>query len=273
MKPDFEEIRLQANGMLAPEVYANIYESALLIGDGDIVEVGTAHGAATICLALAMKQLKTDNKVLTFEKVVGGSREQYGDIDTNVSIIERNFEHFGVSNLITLIIDDVETAGEQINRQTSAKNLSLLMLDADGAIDRDLNIFYNRLSPGAPIIIDDCNDYLKVKILNTRYIKVDLKHKITHYLVDYFVNEGILEKVKVVNNTFFGRKPAQITGPVDFLQMGITNQYRKLVFTEGPLPNQYEIIERKQSLPRKILRYTVRRVRKYLKRFGSIVAT
>ena len=44
---DFAELKRSANGMLPAEAYKAVYEAARRVQKGDILEVGTAHGAAT----------------------------------------------------------------------------------------------------------------------------------------------------------------------------------------------------------------------------------
>lgn len=230
--PDFEEIKLACNGMLSPEVYREIYRRAGESTDGDLVEVGTAHGAATICLALAMGD--SGRHIHSFERITGGSRERFGGIERNLAIIRGNFERYGVKDRVHLIVGDVRDKYAEV---PGDRPLALLMLDADGSIDRDLALFYNRLQPGAPIIVDDCVDLVRIKYLQGRSVRVDLKHKLTHELVEYFVAAGMIERETLLGGTFFGRKPEQAE-EVDFSRLDIVGQYRKLVFNEALLPSR-----------------------------------
>ncbi len=229
----FKEIQKVANGMLALKVYQKIYEQAKNADEGIIIEVGTAHGAATIALALGVLDSGKKSKIYTFEKIIGGSRERYGTIEQNIKIIQHNFKTFGVDKIINLIIDDVQNAYSKITQEP----ISLLMLDADGSIDRDLSYFYNNLKNNSPIIIDDCNDYVKLKYGDSNVINVDLKHKLTYHLVDFFIQEGILQQQKMIGNTFFGKKPSDVKNKINFADLDIIQVYRELVFTQGQLPS------------------------------------
>lgn len=64
--------------MLPVEVYQRLYEAALAAPDRNLVEVGCAHGAGTVCLAAGLRDSGREGRVYTFEKIVGGTREAYG---------------------------------------------------------------------------------------------------------------------------------------------------------------------------------------------------
>lgn len=228
MDPDFSDIKKYANGMLPIATYNRIYDYAKEV-QGNIVEVGTAHGAATICLALAL----TDNasKVYTFEKIFGGSREKFGNAEENLKIINSNYEKFKIADRVNQYIGDVVDESKNIN---DLKEISLLMLDADGRLDRDFSLFYDRLKPGGYIIIDDCDDRVKVKF--TRFkLRVDLKHKLTHKFIEYFESMNYLEKVELIGNTYFGRKPIESKTVKDISILDTSNVYSSLIFTDVDL--------------------------------------
>jgi len=127
----------------------------------------------------------------------------------------------------TLLIGDVNDVHHQVEQN---QPLSLLFIDADGAIDRDFRLFYNRLLDNAPIIIDDCKNiinrharenYLKWTTPEEidEYVKskgaknfVDLcplgKEYTTFRFINYFMARGLLLQEKMIGATFFGRKSA-----------------------------------------------------------------
>lgn len=230
--PDFSSIKRRANGMLSPEVYRKIHECATKVRAGLILEIGTAHGAGTIAMALAAKDV--GSRVATVEKIMGGSRERFGGMDENLTIIRRNFEEFGVTDVIDLHIGDVEEIHDQID---TSGGIGLLMLDADGAIDRDLGIFYEHLNPGAIIIIDDYADMGRVfKKANGR-CRIDLKHRLTYRLVNHFESIGALSPDELINNTYFGIVPSGSADRSVFSDNAVTKVYRSLVHTDGRLEN------------------------------------
>lgn len=106
--------------------------------------------------------------------------------------------------------DDFSTPEESVDKipfDDSRPNIGLVVIDADGAIDRELNLLYDRTVEGGAVVIDDYNDYLKYYGLSKNRVHVDAKHKVTKALVDYYVEEGFLEVDKVIQSTWFGYKP------------------------------------------------------------------
>ena len=223
-----DEIINRCNGMLPKSVYRAIYETSLKAKPGTIVEVGAAHGAATIFLALGLKHSRREGKIITFEKVIGGSRERYGDAKTNEHIIRSNFSHFGVSTIIELHIGDVAEISIDID------DIAVLMLDADGAIDRDMSLFGDRMIDSCDIIIDDvdCKTRIKKKRISPIKISyiVDQKHKLTCGLLKLFQEHSIIGDGKIIGvNTWFGKKGRS---PVGVLSVyNILQVYRQLTFS------------------------------------------
>ncbi len=230
---DFQKLKRNAHGMLSPSVYKYIYETVCNAPDGDIVEVGTAHGASSIVMALGIKKAGRKGHVYTIDKIEGGSRDRYGDLETNKQIIHGNFNDYNLSNNITLHIGTSDEIAPILPKDFS---IAVLMLDADGAIDRDLALFYNLLVPGGVIIIDDCNPdiYINRKKIG---VFIDQKHKLTYKLVSYFEGQGLFKKTTLMNDTYFAIKPISQTENIDFSKFDVLPIYRSLIFAEGKLHN------------------------------------
>ncbi|MGI3212209.1 class I SAM-dependent methyltransferase [Roseovarius tibetensis] len=229
---DADEVKRICNGMLPPDVYVAMYEAARCAPETLFVEVGTAHAAGTVSLAMGLRDSGRNGKVYTFEKIVGGSREAFGGMDENIEIIRQNLKAFGVDDFVHLTIGDVaETAGVV----PDDVSIGLLCLDADGAIDRDFGLFFDRLAANAPIIIDDSRDHTRIKRLGRsglshRFI-VDQKHRLTFRLLQEFQQYGLLNNGEIYGtDTWIGRK-----GESHFANIpseNILGVYRSLVFTE-----------------------------------------
>lgn len=224
---DFNQLKKQTNGMLPAGVYRAIYETAQAVQSGDIVEIGTAHGAATIALARGLKT----GKVITVDKIKGGSRDEFGDLPTNIKIIQDNFAAFGVAQSIEFHVGSSVDIASGLPKDIK---IGLLMLDADGAIDRDFRLLYDHVIPGAPIIIDDYQPGF-VRFYNEgKTIRMDQKRRLTALLVDYFVDNSYLQPQRVVENTWFGTKPAHAPSITQLNEEEIYDLYRKLIFATGP---------------------------------------
>ena len=224
---DFDMLITGANGMLPASVYAEISKTAAEV-NADILEVGTAHGASAIAAAIG---LKSKYSVKTIDKLQGGSRAVYGTIQENESIIRANIQKFGVAERVELFIGSSEDVADKIRFK---QGIGMLILDADGAIDRDFRLYYNQLLPGAPIIIDDYRpNFISIMRSFGGDCHIGQKHRLTALLVDYFESKGLLTRNKVLNDTYFGSKPLDVTSDVSFDVEDILRLYRSLTFVKG----------------------------------------
>lgn len=217
----------RANGMLPAEVYEELWRLSAQTGGGTYVEVGTAHGAATIALALGAQAAAVPVTIHTIDPLGGrfSSRSQFGSPSENQAIVESNFRDAGVDDMISLFVG---SSDEFVAAGRSPSRIDMLMLDADGRIDRDFGHFYDQLAPGAPVVIDDANEDVYVGVLHdgTRY--VDLKHRLTSLLVGKFQSAGYLEVDRTVGVTCLGRRGNRAMDRREF--HGLANAcYRELV--------------------------------------------
>lgn len=211
--------------MMREEVYRRIYEAACEAPGDVFVEIGTAHGAATVCLALAMQDTGRNGKVYTFDRFARGSRAPYGDAAKNRSIAEDAFTHFGVAGMIEV------TACDAADAAVPVAEYGLLMLDADGRIDRDFATLFDGLAVGGTLIIDDMADRVRCKRRGDGTIRVDQKHRLTYLLTQSAEKHGLIEKTGMEYQTWFGRKrDARVT---DWPATAILDAYRQLVFADG----------------------------------------
>ncbi len=215
--------------MLSAAVYQQIYECAYSADHGTFIEVGTAHAAATVCLALGIQHSKKVSKVYTFERAYGGSRQQYGGVAENTTIIQNNLNHFGVTDLVEVLIGEVADMASAVPH---CARVALILLDADGQIDRDLLLFSHHIKSGTSIIIDDYQNLSRVKIRG-RACKVDQKHRLTYMLTELFKNNHLIAESNVVNNTFFGTIIDPEITKISTAQ--ILDIYRHLVFAEAEI--------------------------------------
>ena len=220
-------VRYVANGMMAVEVYEYLMKFA---GGavGDVLEIGTAHGAGTISTALG---LPDGVKMTTVDRLTHGSRAAFGSPEDNAKIIRGNFETFGVENTVDLFVGSPQDIAATLDADTK---FGMLILDADGMIDRDIKLFYDRLLPGAPIVIDDC-DTEKVRLFGegNGTFRVDQKTRLTGLFVDLFVAKGMMETDRVINDTWFGRKPMTDVTTAAVSDEDILGVYRELVKARG----------------------------------------
>lgn len=227
----FIKIKKITNGWLLPETYKAIYDCALTAQEGVMLDIGPAQGGSSISLGLGIRDSGKSklSKVFSIEKGTGSSALQSrNDENLNTITLRRNIDKYGLSDRTVVLIGDVKDVHKQVDE---TQPISLMFIDADGALDRDFKLFYNRLLPGAPIILDDYVDsinkrarevylkwssqseldtYVKQKGLEKFLDLYPLGKEYTVYrFVNYFLDKGLLKKDKVIGGTFtfFGHKP------------------------------------------------------------------
>lgn len=220
-----------ANGMLPLAVYEELYQLAGVVCGGQFVEIGTAHGAATIALALGAKGRTPATTIYTIDRLGGkfSSRSKFGSVLDNEGIVRRNFRDAGVEEMTRLFVG---TSDEFAASDSCPDRINLLLIDADGRIDRDLMHFYQRLSPGAPVVIDDVDSSVQLAVNHEGVSYIDLKHRITSLLLDSYENAGFLRVRKRVINTAFCERGERAYDAEEFARLALAS-YREIVFAEA----------------------------------------
>ena len=225
-----EAVKRRCNGMLPSSAYRRIYDAAARSEVPTLVEVGTGHAAATVCMALGLKDSRGSGKVYSFERAEGGSRAKFGGVNENTQIIQANLDHFGVGSLVELVIGDVAVVAHRVPADCE---IGMLMLDADGRIDRDILLFYDRMIEGCAVIIDDVANRVRLGRRADGLYVVDQKHRITHLLLEAMVDRGLLSRGEITQEIYFGEK---LDGNAqDLLPETVLDAYRQLVFGEASL--------------------------------------
>lgn len=249
INPDLLAYTGRANGMLPDNVYEELWRTSCHVKGETYIEIGTAHGTATIALALGAKDSGYSVKIYTIDSMGGkfSSRSKYGSPQDNRKIAEDNFKFAGIDDCIDLFLG---TTDEFIKSDREISNISLLMLDADGRIDRDIAHFYESLQTEAVIIIDDTDNNVYISKSLSGFSFVDLKHKITSLLLEAFVAENYLILDQKVYATAFCRKGNKKMEYDKFWDLTISC-YRELVFSalEGDQWSEIMmLLERKSEL-------------------------
>ncbi len=227
-KDIFDEIKASANGMLSSEVYRKIFDLARSGNGGAIVEIGTAHGAATIASALGAIEAGKPFHIYTVDPFQGkySSRSKFGSAQDNISIVRSHFRKFGVDDYITII------AGESgdLDLRNVMEGIKLLLLDADGRLDRDLALLYRYLTPDSSVIIDDIDDAVYMT-KTAGFWRIDQKHRISFLLTNQLLSKGILRDLGSFNHTGFFQKGAINVSGEEIERIALP-LYRELVFAE-----------------------------------------
>ncbi|MEI4197910.1 class I SAM-dependent methyltransferase [Roseovarius sp. E0-M6] len=219
------------DALMSQTVYDALFDAAAEHGPQQVLEIGTAHGAGTIALALGAASRGHATRITTVDTLqalpdIPSSRARFGGPAENKEIVEGNFCKAGVEGRIVLHVgrsDDFATVIPE------GFVLEMLVLDADGRIDRDLALFGPYLAAGAAIIVDDIDGKVGAALQGGR-LAIDLKHVISQKLTTRLVDEGYLRLEKRTVDTSFFR--AQDPAGWDYGRMNeiAIACYRELVF-------------------------------------------
>jgi predicted O-methyltransferase YrrM len=217
-------VKESARGWLPLPVYRRLYDTAAAAGGGDFVEIGTAQGASTIAMALGAKSAGKPFQIHTADEFILGTRPAAASVEEKRDIVRRGFDAFGVAEHIELVIG----SSAELIKVGDPRDIRLLLIDADGSIDRDLALLHGRLAADCRIVIDDIDDrnYLKRK---ASHFYLDQKHRLTFMLVDRFVDVGLLLPLGATGQTgWFAKGPASLA-PHEMERLALP-AYRSLIF-------------------------------------------
>ncbi len=189
----FYELKKKTNGMLHPKIYKKLFILGKLYSDSIFVEIGAAHGAATISFANGIKYKKGAGKVYSFERCEGGSRAKYGSKEDNIKILKSNLRSYEVEDFVDLNIGIFNNESYiKLKHKINDSKIKILFIDADGLLHRDFFYLYKHLNQKSIIIIDDYdkNQHHKKKMLTTK-------------LVNQFLKWNLFTKVSQINDLVF----------------------------------------------------------------------
>jgi predicted O-methyltransferase YrrM len=219
--------------MLPAEVYGELFKLGQASSGGTFVEIGTLHGAATIALALGAKQQAMPFHIYTVDHwhwFGSGCRTQ--------------FQKFGVDDCITAVTGSVA----DLVSNYALDVINLLVLDADGCIDRDLSYLFDKLTADCAIVIDDIDEWVYI-VPSNRGSLLDQKHRLSNMLANEFTRIGMLREDARIHCTGFFRKGSVALCPNEILLTALPF-YRELAFC--PVDHVLDHYPLRLTLKRKI---------------------
>jgi hypothetical protein len=205
----FKVLQRHVGGMLEWRTYRRIYEMLTRQPDLDAVEIGAARGAGSIAAAWAFRDLGRKGKLIVVEKFEGGSRAADGTLTENLSRAKRLFRQFGVADHIRIFPEYLTLKnGADAQALIATEQISAVIHDADGRIDRDFFLFWPRLVDGGFILADDYEDIIETKTRSDGSIGVFGKKLLTYRLLNLMRDWGLIEIDEIRRGTVFGHKPA-----------------------------------------------------------------
>jgi predicted O-methyltransferase YrrM len=141
--------------MLGIDAIVILYHCAK-VSVGNILEVGSYVGGATIAMAMGVRDSGTEKKIIGIER---GCRIDHPRVGTKDSFkdLRKNLKRFGFLDQVTLI------NGRSFERNTIATvrqilgpgQIGLFVFDADANVRRDINCYGNRFADRCWMVIDD----------------------------------------------------------------------------------------------------------------------
>lgn len=223
----------KVNALLPMEVYRELYDTVLQTHPKTIIEIGTAHGAAAIAMAIGAKDTGTLTRIFAvdvFEETEStpSSRGSFGTVERNLEIIHANLQRAGVENYVEVL---PQSSSDFANSRLAPSRVDILVLDADGRIDRDLLLFGNSLVDGAIVILDDVDGHPRISRTTSGDV-YDLKHVISKRVMDEMIRLGYLNLEKLVRNTAFCRAVNPSKWNHALIASTALEAYRTVVFTD-----------------------------------------
>jgi hypothetical protein len=141
--------------MLHLDVLILIYHFARICS-GEILEIGSFVGGATIAAAFGVRDSGQNKKLITVEP--GGSVKHKRLGTRNIlRDLERNLAKERVTNLVTLVKGQSfkPEAMSAVRQALGSDHVGLLVLDADAAKRRDIDCYRDKFADGCWLVIDD----------------------------------------------------------------------------------------------------------------------
>jgi len=141
--------------MLHLDVLLLIYHFAKTCS-GHILEIGAFLGGATMAAALGARESGNQKAIVTIEP---GGRLEHPRLGTKniMRDLERSLAKQRVSEMVTLIEGYSFEPGtiSTVRRALGSDPIGLLIIDADGAVQRDIGCYAECLADGCWLVIDD----------------------------------------------------------------------------------------------------------------------
>lgn len=187
--------------MLHPDALAGLYQRACECR-GAILELGAHTGGATIVLAKAA--MASHNPAPQIAVEVGGAHvHPTAACDDIIASLSENLRQHGVAERVTLLRGWSNEVVDQVGAKLAGRKIGLLLIDADGDLNRDFNLYRRHLAHGATVVIDDY-------VVEEPNVKCATVQDYVHRMIA----EGSLRQLTVLAyGTWFGTYLDQSTHP------------------------------------------------------------
>lgn len=148
------EIR-QKHSMLHEDVIILIYHLSK-IASGNVLEIGAYLGGSTIAAAIGTREAERARLSVTIEP---GGQHKHPRLPSKDILrdLKKNLARNGVADLITIVEGYSGTAesAATVHDRLAKSSVGLLIIDADGEVERDFGLYRDLLMPNCWAVIDD----------------------------------------------------------------------------------------------------------------------
>ncbi len=141
--------------MLGIDAIVMLYHCAK-VSVGNILEVGSYVGGATIAMAMGVRDSGEEKKIISIER---GCRVEHPRVGTKNSFndLKKNLKRFGFLDRVTLINGrSFDPSTIAVVRQVfGPRQIGLFVFDADANVRRDINCYCDRFADHCWMVIDD----------------------------------------------------------------------------------------------------------------------
>ena len=191
-----ELARVKQFSMLHTDVLILLYHFARE-STGNILELGPYVGGSTTAICEGIRDSGRNTGFLTIEK--GGQHLGHPSIPSGdiLADLRKNLRKNGVDGYVTILEGHVDAPGvvDAVRASFAENGISLLVVDADGMVQRDLPTFFPLCRRGCMLVIDDYRSDLARE-----------KEEPTKRFMDSLVSDGKVEMFGVYGfGTWIGR--------------------------------------------------------------------
>ncbi|MBX6324615.1 MAG: class I SAM-dependent methyltransferase [Chthoniobacterales bacterium] len=141
--------------MLGIDAIVMLYHFAKVCS-GDILEIGSYIGGATIAMAMGVRDSGAQKKIISIER---GCRVEHPRVGTQDSFkdLKKNLKRFGFADQVTLINGrsfDPQTVAA-VRQMCGPRQIGLFVFDADANVRRDIDCYADRFADRCWMAIDD----------------------------------------------------------------------------------------------------------------------
>lgn len=238
-------VKDRARGWMRLGVYRRLYDTAAAMGGGTIVEIGTFRGAATVAMALGARSGGAPFEIVTADLLRDGVGLEGESAAAKNAALRATLAEFGVSEFVRFVHGDAET----LVAEAGPRRIKLLFLDGGGKIESDFASLWDRLAPGAAIVVDDIGGRVMVE-RSLRSARINQKHLLSKLLADIYVSAGMLIEEGRTGSTGWYRKGEALFSPDEIRLMALP-AYHRLI--------RLEIEDGEFGLPRAFARRLAKR--------------